>query len=44
MLSMIPRDVKNKKPRGIWWTQSIERVTLDLRVVSWSPMLGVEIT
>ena len=30
--------------RGAWLAQSEEHVTLDLRVVSSSPTLGVEIT
>ena len=30
--------------RGTWLAQSVERVTLDLRIVSLSPMLGVEVT
>lgn len=30
--------------RGIWLAQSAKPVTLDLRVVSPSPALGVEIT
>lgn len=29
---------------GPWLAQSVEHVTLDVRVVSWSPMLGVEMT
>ena len=34
-----------KKPNwGAWLAQSVERGTLDLRVVSLSPMLGIEIT
>ena len=32
------------KTRGTWLAQSLEHATLDLRVVSLSPMLGVEIT
>ena len=27
---------------GVWLAQSVEPVTLDLRVLSWSLMLGVE--
>ena len=30
--------------RGTWLAQWVEHVTLDLRVVSSSPMLGVELT
>ena len=30
--------------RGAWLTQSVEHVTLDLRVMSLSPSLGEEIT
>ena len=30
--------------RGAWLAQSVEHVTLDLRVVSASPTLGIEIT
>ena len=29
---------------GIWLAQSVEHATLDLRVVSLSPTLGMEIT
>ena len=32
------------KDGGAWLAQLEEHATLDLRVVSWSPMLGVEIT
>lgn len=31
-------------PRGSWLTQSVEDATLDLRVVTSSPLLDVEIT
>ena len=30
--------------RGIWLAQSVEHVTIDLQVVSSSPMLDTEIT
>lgn len=36
--------IKNKISWAAWLGQSVECVTLDLRVVSSSPMLGVEIT
>ena len=29
---------------GAWLAQSVKHVTLDLRVVSSSPMLGIELT
>ena len=35
---------KEKKSRGTWPAQSAERATLDLRVTSSSPTLGVELT
>ena len=35
---------KKKKPKGLWLAQSVEHVTFDLKVVSLSPTLGVEIT
>ena len=35
---------KKKSARGTWPGQSVERAILDLKVVSLSPMLGVEIT
>lgn len=31
-------------PWGAWLSQSVERVTLDLWIVSSSPIVGVEIT
>ena len=36
--------LKTQNCRGVWLAQSVERVTLGLRVVSSSPVLGVEIT
>jgi len=41
-----PEDHSFKKisTRGAWLAQSVKRRTLDLRFVSLSPMLGVEIT
>ena len=35
---------KNTFIRGMWLAQLVEHVTLDLGVVSLSPMLGIEIT
>ena len=35
---------KNSLNHGAWLAQSVEHVTLDLRVISLDPMLGVEIT
>lgn len=29
---------------GIWLAHLVEHATLELRVVSWSPTLGIEIT
>ena len=37
-------EFKNRQNRGTWLAQLVEHVTLDLRVVSSSPMVGVEIT
>ena len=36
--------LKNKRLRGAWLAQSVEPATLDLRAVSSSPMIGIEIT
>ena len=33
-----------KKERSAWLAQSVEPATLDLRVVSSNPVLGIEIT
>ena len=36
--------INNSRCRSFWLAQSEKRATLDLRVVSLSPMLGVDIT
>ena len=36
--------LKKKIFQGAWMAQSVERVTLDLRVVSLRPTFGVEMT
>lgn len=36
--------LKIRNTRGAWLAQAMEHATLDLWVISWSPMLGVEIT
>ena len=36
-------ELQTKNRRGAWRVQSVERAALDLRVVSSSPTLGVEI-
>lgn len=35
--------LRDLKSGGTWLAQLVECVTLDLRVVDWSPMLGTEI-
>ena len=44
MEGRVDKGVKMVSERGIWLTQSVEHATLDLRVVSLSPTLGVGIT
>ena len=39
----LSQDIENY-PRGTWLAQSVEHTTLDLRVISLSPTLAVEIT
>ena len=43
-IDMFVNCLKYFNHRGAWLAQLVECVTLDLRVVSSSPMLGVEIT
>ena len=37
-------ELKKRRNCGAWLAQSVDHVTLNLGVVSLSPMLGVEIT
>lgn len=44
IVSQLKKIKVKKKIRSTWLAQSVELVTLDLWVVSWSSMLGGEIT